>query len=290
MAELCYGNPTLAQTALVFDVDNTLTPPRRPLGSDMAAALAKLKVPFALAAGSDLHIVTDQFFTPLHGFGYRGAFDAYLCNGATRYRCDCGDALAVDLVEDFNIVDYLGPEASRFVLGVLERSLSRPEFQLPPHLSVIGDRIIDRKSMVNLAPIGRPRGGNLADAAQKNRDAFVEFDAQSGYRTRYLSYLRAELAPIAAEKNLVVTYGGQTSFDLVIRGRDKTYPIRSLLKAGYTEVYYFGDALFEGGNDAAVMDMITEWSGASPCPVKAERVDSCDQTLARLAVLGFLRA
>jgi hypothetical protein len=255
----------------------------------MAAALAKLKVPFALAAGSDLHIVADQFFAPLHGFGYRGGFDAYLCNGATRYRCDCGSELKVDLVEDFNIVEYLGPEASGFVLGVLERSLTRPEFQLPSHLSVIGERIIDRKSMVNLAPIGRPRGGNLADAAQKNRDAFVEFDAQSGYRTRYLSYLRAELAPIAAQKNLVVTYGGQTSFDLVIRGRDKTYPIRTLLKAGCTEVYYFGDALFEGGNDAAVTDMIAEWPEGSPCPVKAERVDSYEETLARLAALAFLR-
>jgi hypothetical protein len=255
----------------------------------MAAALGQLKVPFVLAAGSDLNIVADQFFTPLHGFGYRGGFDAYLCNGATRYRCECGDQLKVDLVEDFNIRDYLGVEASRFMYEVLERSLLSPEFQLPSHLSVIGERIVDRKSMVNLAPIGRPRGGNLADAAQKNRDAFVEFDTQSGYRKQYLDYLRAELAPLAAQKSLVVTYGGQTSFDLVIRGRDKTYPIRMLLKAGSSEVYYFGDALFEGGNDAAVVDMINEWTGG-PCPVKAERVDSCEETLARLGTLGFLHA
>lgn len=278
----------MTHTALVFDVDNTLTPPRRPLSADMAAALSRLNVPFALAAGSDLNIVADQFFTPLHGFGYRGGFDAYLCNGADRYHCDCGDQLKVDLVEEFSVAEYLGQESLRFVMDVLERSLALPQFQLPPHLSVIGERIIDRKSMVNLAPIGRPRGGNLADAAQKNRDAFVEFDTQSGYRTRYLNYLRTELAAVTAKKNLVVTYGGQTSFDLVIRGRDKTYPIRMLLKEGFSEVYYFGDALFEGGNDAAVVDMIKEWTGG-PCPVKAERVDSYEETLARLGALGFLR-
>ncbi len=142
--------------------------------------------------------------------------------------------------------------------------------------------------MLNLAPIGRPRGGTLAEEAQKNRDKFVEFDLQTGYRSRCLRYLRAELAPISAAKNLVVTYGGQTSFDIVIRGRDKTSAVRMLLDAGYAEVFYFGDALFDGGNDAAVLDMIKEWANG-PCPVKAVRVDSCEETLDRLRSLGLLR-
>jgi hypothetical protein len=279
----------MVSRAAVFDVDNTLTPPRRPLREDMAAALGRLQVPFVLAAGSNLDIVHDQFFAPLHGFGYRGSFDAFLCNGATHYRCECSEKLQIRVIDDFDIKEYLGPERMRAVLDVLERSLVRPEFQLPANLSVIGERIIDRKSMINLAPIGRPRGGTLADAAQRNRDAFVEFDARSGYRGRYLSHLRAELAAIAAEKNLVVTYGGQTSFDLVIRGRDKTNPIRTLLQAGVAEVFYFGDALFEGGNDAAVLDMIEEWQGG-PCPVKAVQVNSCEETLTRMRELGLLSA
>jgi phosphomannomutase len=279
----------MASIAVVFDVDNTLTPPRRPLREDMAAALGKLRVPFVLAAGSNLDIVLDQFFTPLHGYGYRGSFDAFLCNGATRYHCECASELQIRVVDDFNIREFLGPEAWRAVHEVLERSLGRSEFQLPSNLSVIGERIIDRKSMLNLAPIGRPRGGTLADEAQKNRDAFVEFDRRTGYRSRYLRYLRAELATISAQKNLVVTYGGQTSFDLVIRGRDKTFPIRMLLDAGFSEVLYFGDALFEGGNDAAVLEMIDQWTHG-PCPAKAVRVDSCDETLSRLRELDLLPA
>jgi len=279
----------MASLAVVFDVDNTLTPPRRPLREEMAAALGRLRVPFALAAGSNLDIVFDQFFTPLHGYGYRGSFDAFLCNGATRYRCTCGDELQLQVLDDFNIDECLGREALQAVYEILERSLARPEFQLPSHLSVIGERIIDRKSMINLAPIGRPRGGGLADEAQRNRDAFVEFDRKTGYRSRYLRHLRAELAAISAEKNLVVTYGGQTSFDLVIRGRDKTFPIRALLDSGFSEVLYFGDALFEGGNDAVVLDMIGQWT-AGPCPVKAVSVDNCEETLVRIRDLGLLPA
>jgi hydroxymethylpyrimidine pyrophosphatase-like HAD family hydrolase len=275
--------------ALAFDVDNTLTPPRRPLRNDMAEALKHLKVPFALAAGSDLNIVYDQFFAPLHAMGFRGAFDAFLCNGASHYHCECGEKLEVKMVEDFAINDHLGPELARDLLTILERSLAEPGFQLPPQLSVIGDRIIHRQSMINLAPIGRPKGGKLAAAAQKNRDAFVEFDEKTGYRKRYLQYLRRAIAAMTTAKNLVVTYGGQTSFDFVIRGRDKTYPVRALLDAGATEVLYFGDALFEGGNDAAVLDMIRDWP-SRPCPVKAVTVSSCEQTLERLHAMGFVAA
>jgi hypothetical protein len=276
-----------APLAIVFDVDNTLTPPRHPLRPVMASALCRLAVPFALAAGSDLDIMKDQLLEPLHAFGFRGSFDAFLCAGATRYRCALGDRLEVRIIDDFSLEEHLGREGMAMLLGLLERSLARPEFRLPPHLSVIGDRIIDCKSMVNLAPIGRPRGGNLSEEARRNRDAFVAFDRQSGYRRRFLGHLQAELMPIFGGKGLVVSYGGQTSFDLVVRGRDKTSPVRMLLDSGFEEVCYFGDALFEGGNDAAVLDLIQEW-GEGPCPIKAVRVDGCDETLVRLQEMGLL--
>jgi len=46
-----------ARSAVVFDVDNTLTPPRRPLEPEMAAALQHLSVPFFVCAGSDLRLI-----------------------------------------------------------------------------------------------------------------------------------------------------------------------------------------------------------------------------------------
>ena len=41
--------------ALVFDIDNTLTPPRRAIEKEMADILKKLEIPFFLVAGSDLY-------------------------------------------------------------------------------------------------------------------------------------------------------------------------------------------------------------------------------------------
>ncbi|HWO13709.1 MAG TPA: hypothetical protein VNN80_29605, partial [Polyangiaceae bacterium] len=90
-------------TALVFDIDNTLTPPREALDRDMAERLGALGPPFALAAGSDLALLMSQFFEPLHAYGYRGEFDAFICNGASRYRCRSGADLSVTPVDEFSM-------------------------------------------------------------------------------------------------------------------------------------------------------------------------------------------
>jgi hydroxymethylpyrimidine pyrophosphatase-like HAD family hydrolase len=273
-------------TALVFDIDNTLTPPRKPLEREMAEALSALSVPFSLAAGSDLDILQGQFFDPLASFGYGGSFTAFLCNGATEYRCVCDGAARVELVREFRFRDHLGPESFDRLLALLEQVLRAPEFRLPGSVPVVGERIIDRGSMINFAPAGRPRGASLSQEARSSREAFVEFDGKEGYRARLLAYLRRECAKFE-ELNLVVTLGGQTSFDIVVKGNDKSAAVRKLTDAGTSEVVYFGDALFDGGNDGAVLDWIAEWP-SPPCPARAVQVDGWRDTLARLRELGFV--
>jgi hydroxymethylpyrimidine pyrophosphatase-like HAD family hydrolase len=237
----------------VFDIDNTLTPPREPLGAEMAALLKELPCPLPLAAGSDAPLLHEQFFDPLHAFGYRGSFDAFICNGASRYRCVYGSALEIAPVDEFSLPEHLGGDGLRALLALLEEALASPEFALPPGFPVVGERVIDRGSMINLAPGGRPKGA-LSDAARQSRDRFVELDERTGYRTRGLAWLKSRIDQRLPGKNLVVTYGGQTSFDIVVRGRDKSFAVRSLLGEGYSHVTYVGDALFPGGNDAAVLD------------------------------------
>ncbi|HEY3497495.1 MAG TPA: hypothetical protein VGK73_22515 [Polyangiaceae bacterium] len=273
--------------ALVFDIDNTLTPPRRTLEREMGEALRTLKVPFALAAGSDLGIVQGQFFEPLAEFGYRGGFDAFLCNGATQYRCECDGAARIDLVEEFRFREHLGPALFSRLMRLLETLLEDPEFRLPSSVPIVGDRIVDRSSMVNFAPGGRPRGANLSAEARESREAFVAFDAKSGYREKLLRTLKQRFREFESV-DLVVSLGGQTSFDIVVKGRDKTAPVRKLIQEGVTEIIYFGDALFEGGNDAAVSDFIREWALSQPCPVRAIQVDGPRDTLARLRELDVL--
>lgn len=263
--------------AVVFDIDNTLTKAREALELPMAQRLSALGRPFALAAGSDRELLMSQFFQPLHAHGFRGQFDAFLCNGALRYRCHCGDQLELTLVDEFSMRNHLGDAGFRTLLALLDRLLVDTRFALPSSVSIVGERIIDRRGALNLAPSGRERGA-LSAAGRQSRDQFVAFDAQTGYRTRLMPVLRQELDGALPGNDLQLTLGGQTSFDLVVRGRDKSFAVRTLLAEGMQHVTYVGDALFPGGNDAAVVDFVAaEWPG-SKGPVDVIQVRDADHT------------
>jgi hydroxymethylpyrimidine pyrophosphatase-like HAD family hydrolase len=268
------------KAAFAFDIDNTLTPPRRPLQLEMAQALRELAVPFVLAAGSDVPLLEDQFFRPFHDFGFRGEFDAFVCNGATRYRCRYTAAgFELDLTDDFALHDYLGADYDR-LKQILRRLLDAKEFELPPHLNVLGDQIVERGSMVNFAPIGRPRT-TINEQEMENRERFVPFDRESGYRARLLAELRQAVQVELPERPLFVTLGGQTSFDIGLRGRDKSFAVRCLFDEGCERVTYVGDALFPGGNDAAVLDF-KDNLGPRADTLTVIQVDGWEQTLALL--------
>lgn len=256
--------------ALVFDIDNTLTPPREALDRDMAERLSALALPFALAAGSDLELLMSQFFEPLHAHGYRGEFDAFICNGASRYRCRAGARLEVEPVDEFSLRAHLGGAGFEALRSLLEELLEQPAFRLPASVPIAGDRIIDRGAMINLAPSGRQKGA-LSPLARESREQFVAFDTQSGYRERLMPVLRARIDERLPGNDLRISFGGQTSFDIVVRGRDKSFAVRTLLDEGAKSVTYVGDALFPGGNDAAVLDLVQSWS-SGPCPVEVIQV------------------
>jgi hydroxymethylpyrimidine pyrophosphatase-like HAD family hydrolase len=275
------------QTALLFDIDNTLTPPREPLLPEMAEVLNHLSAPFHVAAGSDLPLVKDQFLEPLFKFGFRGRFDAFLSNGAIHYRCDYTETMSVQVVSEFNIGRHLGEDDYAFLIAVLKQTLEDPEFRLPTSLKVLGERIIDRGSMINFAPIGRITQETPESLA--NRKAFVQFDSASGYRQRLLNHLKKGLANLIEKRELRITLGGQTSFDIGIAGKDKTNSVRTLVSEGYEKVIFFGDALFEGGNDHVMQKFVEEWNSPEPCPLETIQVDSWKDTIARLQKLGFIR-
>jgi hydroxymethylpyrimidine pyrophosphatase-like HAD family hydrolase len=257
-------------SAIVFDIDNTLTPPREALDRDMARRLGELAHPFALAAGSDLGLLMSQFFEPLHAYGFRGEFDAFICNGASRYRCRSGAELSVTPVDEFSLEGQLGKQRFAVLTALLDEMLADPRFALPASVPIVGPRLVDRQAMINIAPSGRQRGA-LSAEARESRERFVRFDESTGYRARLMPVLRAALDERLPGNDLLLTLGGQTSFDLVVRGRDKSFAVRSLLTEGATHVTYVGDALFPGGNDAAVTDFVAAWPGGN-CPVEIIQV------------------
>jgi hypothetical protein len=61
-----------------------------------------------------------------------------------------------------------------------------------------------------------------------------------------------------------------------------------LLEAGFEKVIFIGDALFEGGNDAAINDYIKEWPATPNCPIEAIQTNSWHETIDIIRERGFL--
>jgi phosphomannomutase len=265
------------KTALAIDIDNTLTPPRQPITREMVEVLSCLRVPFYVAAGSHIALLQEQFFRPLYDFGFRKQFDAFVSNGAVRYHCDYSVEMSIRMISEFNIRNYLGEENYSFLLKVLNETLNMEQFRLPGSLTIRDNRIVDRVSMINLCPVGRME--QEGPDARRNRENFVNFDKTYKYREKVLEHLYKELSPLVHAKQLHITFGGQTSFDIGIIGEDKTKPVRMLLEEGFQRVVFIGDALFEGGNDAAINEYIKTWPLKSACPVEAVQVSSWLETM-----------
>lgn len=276
------------KTALLMDIDGTLTDPRKPLQKEMAEALSKLNIPFFVAAGSHLHLIELQFFKPLWEFGFRYDFEAFLSNGAAHYRCNFSLSYDIELLYEFDFKKYLGEEKYKHLLSVLDEVLTMEQYKLQPSMKVIGEQINDRISMVNCTPIGRPKEPIISEEAYANRKAFEEFDKTTNYRSRVISFLEMKLSNIIEEKNLIVMLGGKTSFDICIKGKDKTNAVRKLLKDGYEKVIFLGDALDGSGNDSVIRLYIENWKDTKPCPLSAQQVSGWRDTIEKLKSNGWI--
>jgi len=276
-------------TAILFDIDSTLTPPRQPIKKEMVEVLIRLSVPFHVAAGSHIALVQDQFLTPLYDFGYRGQFEAFLSNGAIHYSCDYSRGTSVKIVSKFNLREYLGESDYGLIISTLKRVLRLEKFKLGDDLQVMGQRITDRGSMINFCPIGRV---TVEDAeVSNNRGNFVNYDRTHGYRKMVVDYLNHELARLVNTRQLSIALGGQTSFDIGVSMHDKSTALRTLLKSGsISHIVFVGDALFRGGNDEPVLFFIENWDSAEPCPVEAVQVESWKDTINILHARGFVKS
>lgn len=272
--------------ALLFDIDSTLTPPRQPITKTMIEVLKLLTVPFHVAAGSHMALLEKQFFQPLYEFGFRGEFDAFISNGAIHYHADYSQGRSLELISQFEIHKHLGEQDYQFLADMLVRTLDSPEFQIPPSLIVYGERIINRGSMINCSPIGRLQQED--EEAQLNRQRFVEFDHASGYRNKVMTHLKNELSRLITERQLTITLGGQTSFDIGAEGKDKTLAARTLLDQGAGKVIFLGDALYEGGNDAVIGEFAKQLESEGSSPVEAIQVESWRDTIHKLQEMGFI--
>lgn len=221
---LPFAERKLPDTICLFDVDGTLTPARLHVSDEMRALLAELRKTCAIGyvGGSDLVKQKEQL-----GADVIDQFDfCFPENGLSAYKF--GETLASQ-----SFIGWIGEEKyDRLVVFILKYLAS---IKLPKRR---GTFIEFRNGMINVSPIGR----NASTAERKEYEAY---DIEHKIREKMVEALKKEFP----DYGLTYSIGGQISFDVFPAGWDKTFCLRYVVPEGFTNIHFFGDKSFKGGND-----------------------------------------
>ncbi len=205
-------------TIYVFDMDGTLTPPRKPMADDFATRFSSWldKNTAFIATGSDISKVKEQ------------VSEAILDKFAGVY-CAMGNDLwhqgAFLYHKDFT------PEPELLADLEMLRQNSQYPYTLYPNY------IEKRTGMLNFSILGR-------DCPYEERERYNQWDSQNQERLKVSQYLSSRYP----QYDFVL--GGSISIDIVKKGCGKGQ-IAEHLRQSYPQetIMFFGDKTFKGGND-----------------------------------------
>lgn len=209
-------------THYIFDVDGTLTPSRGRIDDNFSkfffdfCTLNKVY----LVTGSDREKTIEQVGNVIYGMCKR----VYNCSGSDVY------------VGSRNIYKHIWtlPKLAR---QFLEQCLEEEDFNIRT-----GNHIEERPGMINYSLVGR-------NATIRDRKAFVEWESWNGSRSRTANAFNIMFPELHA------TIGGETGIDIGPKGSDKSQILRDFYRKS-DKIIFFGDAIFEGGNDLSLAKAI----------------------------------
>ncbi|KAF8769309.1 hypothetical protein HU200_006823 [Digitaria exilis] len=218
----------------LFDVDGTLTAPRKGVTPEMLEFMKQLRqhVTVGVVGGSDLVKITEQLGKTGLLLSRRIITDydyVFSENGLVAHKN--GELIGTQSLKSFLGEDQL-KEFINFTLHYIA------DLDIPIKR---GTFIEFRSGMINVSPIGR-------NCSQEERDEFEKYDKVHNIRPKMVSILREKFAHL----NLTFSIGGQISFDVFPQGWDKTYCLRYLEK--FQEIHFFGDKTYKGGNDYEIFE------------------------------------
>ena len=170
---------------VLFDMDGTLTPARKPITPDVLNALRRLtrfrRSKVGVVTGSGLDYLVEQCNPIWTEIGSCYAADVVLmpCNGTQVYTWDksigtFAEAHTVSMAKKLKKKKY-----KKLITELLNLQLSlMADHELP----LTGEFISYRKSLVNWCPVGRSAG-------DEEREAFIEYDNTNSLRQLYLERL-----------------------------------------------------------------------------------------------------
>lgn len=242
---------------ILFDIDGTLTEPRKHISAEMIEILYKLiqkNILIGLVTGSNFDYINEQILSEINLKPYKIDFYKNLlllpCNGTKKYVFKSNKwelEYSAELKKEIDNKNY----------NKLIRKLLKFERKFINKYNpvITGNFISYRESMINWCPIGR-------DSKDLERKAFIELDKKYNYRKNKIKELNRFFAANKIKFN--VAYGGDTSFDIFPTGWNKTYAIKHFNNK--EEIYFIGDRCYEGGNDFELYLLLKDKSYATNSP------------------------
>nr|GMD31616.1 phosphomannomutase [Ipomoea batatas] len=211
----------------LFDVDGTLTAPRKVVTTKMLEFMQELRkvVTVGVVGGSDLVKISEQLGNSvINDYDY-----VFSENGLVAHKDG-------KLIGTQSLKSFLGEEKLKEFINFTLHYIADLDIPIKR-----GTFIEFRSGMLNVSPIGR-------NCSQEERDEFEQYDNVNKIREQMVSVLREKFAHL----NLTFSIGGQISFDVFPRGWDKTYCLRYLEE--FNEIHFFGDKTYKGGNDYEIFE------------------------------------
>ncbi len=239
---MTYGGPVV-----LFDIDGTLTEPRRLMEPFMVEAVCNLTTEsfVGLVTGSPVQLITEQL-APLFNTAPSSItenIDLLPCNGTQRYYWDSEESSVV-LSDSVSMTEELGNEDFQHLISeVLKLQNFFASKAMTLNIPMSGNFVDYRGSLLNWCPIGRKADFDV-------RQVFIDADKEHGIRDELIVMLRDGLKNM---NNVMVKYGGQTSFDIFPVGWDKTFCLKDFEGC---PIWFVGDSCHDGGNDFEIYEYL----------------------------------
>lgn len=234
-------------TVVLFDMDGTLTPARKPIKQDMEDALARLSkvAKIGIVTGSGYEYVMQQCGSFLKSGRNFSNFTILPCNGTQKYVWDKHEweNSLWKRESSLDMRKHIGEERYQKLVLTLSERLYITHMSHLGKIPVTGNFISYRGSLINWCPIGR-------SANDKDRELFKKYDKENLIRDRNLRIFH----DTSLSDFLSFSLGGNTSIDIYPHGWDKTYALNYYKDCDH---WFVGDrCTVENGNDKPLYDKI----------------------------------
>ena len=225
----------------LFDMDGTITPPRKKMKHNMLAVLEDLQRSgwdIGIISGSDMDYIEQQCELMFDLSPINPRLIHFLpCNGTKYYK-------NFKKVWEYDMRSKLGTQLMTNIYRAL-LSFQGNIVSLYSNLPLTGDFFQMRGSVLNWCPIGR-------NAMESDREKWIKIDKKWMIREMFIDQFRADFST----DEITIKLGGETSFDIYPKGWNKTFPLNKEPFSEYKKIYFAGDRCLKSGNDEELYSLL----------------------------------